>query len=232
MVDRPHVGVTGPVRRLKVGWWATRWSLWVAGASATYVTANQPAWRRPVHGVVVGGGDDIHPQHYGAESDGKARYDPDRDVFEIRMLKRALDEQVPVLGICRGSQLLNIVLGGTLHQDIRALHRNTRFRISPWRVKTVVLEPASRLAEIMCGTEARVNSLHHQAIDRCGAGLKVVARDRNAIVHAVESNGGDFVMGVQWHPEYLPYRRDQRAIFRALVSAMRRSGRVLAADTG
>lgn len=187
----------------------------------------RPGWRRELQGVVIGGGDDIHPSHYGAPEGGKAVYDPGRDLLESEIIKQALAADVPLLGICRGFQLLNIVQGGTLHQDIRHMHQRVPFRNSPWRVKSVEIERDSKLLDILGRTRLGINSLHHQAVDRCGAGLEVAARDLNGIVQAVESTRHSFVLGVQWHPEYLFYLSEQRRLFHALVQAARRQGRRL-----
>lgn len=147
------------------------------------------------------------------------------DLMEMGVIERALKAGVPLLGICRGAQLLNMVLGGTLLADIRDLHREVPFRNSIRPVKWVRLEAQSRLASVIGLTETRVNSLHHQAVERCGEHLQIAARDHNAIVQAIETVRDKFIVGVQWHPEYLPYRREQRALFAAFVAAARDSQR-------
>jgi putative glutamine amidotransferase len=177
----------------------------------------------PVGGIVVGGGDNIEPSHYGAVGDGLADYDVERDHFEIDVLRRALSTSVPVLGICRGAQLINVVLGGTLHQDLRPLRRRTPNRNSAFPVKYAWLVPESRLAGWMGTHRARINSLHHQAVDRLGQSLVVAARDSDDFVQAVEAAGQRFLAGVQWHPEYLPYKRAQRALFESFSRAVRDS---------
>ena len=146
--------------------------------------------------------------------------DPARDALETRLLADALARGLPVLGICRGQQLLNVHFGGSLHQDLRGFYvedRETRTILPRKRVRT---EPGTRLRRLL-GPETRVNALHRQGVDDLGDGVRVAARDRNGIVQAVEHASRPFVLGVQWHPEYLPQVAGQRAIFRALVDAAR-----------
>jgi putative glutamine amidotransferase len=171
-----------------------------------------------LHALIIGGGDDIGPEQYGEASNPKIRSDPARDALEIRWIREILDEGGPVLGICRGAQLINIVLGGTLHQDVRHLRKHTRNRPGLLPTKEVVLEPDSRAREIFGATELRVNSLHHQAIKESGGTLRIVGRDRDRLCQTIESNDGKPVIGVQWHPEYLFYLPTQLRIFRWLVS--------------
>ncbi len=145
------------------------------------------------------------------------KLDPERDRLEIEWIQRALKTEIPLLGICRGAQLINVVLGGTLHQDIRPLRKRTHNRPGLLPTKHVRLESDSRLALICKSTHLRVNSLHHQAIKVPGAGVRVVGWDRDRITQAVECSAGGGVIGVQWHPEYLFYLPSQFALFRWLV---------------
>lgn len=227
MANRPFIGVTGPAKRLRVGWWASRLILALTGASACYLTALKPNWPQPLNALVIGGGDDIHPENYGLSGEVKARYDPQRDAFELDMLKRALDAGIPVLGICRGAQLLNVALGGTLHQDIRLTCEKSAQRNSIFPAHRITVEDNSLLSVLIETASCRVNNLHHQAVDRCGEGLVAVAHDEHGIIEGIESVRGDFILGVQWHPEYMPYRSEQRTLFSGFVNAARESNRQL-----
>lgn len=153
--------------------------------------------------------------------------DPERDALEIELLARALSEGTPVLGICRGAQLINVHLGGTLHRDVTSFYVETS---NPWTVlprKRVQLEPGSLLARLLGRKRATVNSLHRQAVDRLGKGLIVAAHEANGVVQGIE-HSEHFLVGVQWHPEYLPQRPEQRRLFRKLVQAARDHARLRA----
>jgi len=143
--------------------------------------------------------------------------DPARDELETELFKRALADGAPILGICRGAQLMNVQLGGTLHRGLETFYVEEP---NPWSVlprKLVRLYADSVLARTVRRSSMRVNSLHRQAVDRLGQGLRAVAVERNGVVQAVELAASGFCLGVQWHPEYLPQRPEQRRIFRALV---------------
>lgn len=146
--------------------------------------------------------------------------DPARDALETRLLADALARRLPVLGICRGQQLLNVHFGGSLHQDLRGFYVEDPETRTILPRKRVLTEPGTRLAAVL-GAEARVNALHRQGVDGLGEGVRVAARDRNGIVQAIEHASLPFVLGVQWHPEYLPQVPSQRAIFRAFVDKAR-----------
>ncbi|WP_346837816.1 gamma-glutamyl-gamma-aminobutyrate hydrolase family protein [Microbulbifer sp. SAOS-129_SWC] len=171
--------------------------------------------------LIIGGGDDIGTEHYNSDVHEKVKSDPARDQLEIAWIEHALRENIPLLGICRGAQLINVVLGGSLHLDIRKQRRRTYNRPGLLPTKQVFLQPDSTLAWLCHRTKLRVNSLHHQAIDRVGDDLHIVARDLDGFTQAVESDSGRPIIGVQWHPEYLFYLPAQFALFRWLMRAQR-----------
>jgi putative glutamine amidotransferase len=224
---KPLVIVTGPHKKLRFGWWATRFMLWRCGLRAHYVTPRRPHYPSGVAGVVIGGGDDVDPRHYGLVGDAGANYDAERDALEMDIFRAAFDCQVPVLGICRGAQLMNIVRGGNLHQDLRPLRRQTPNRNTIFRIKEAVLEPSSQIADIIGSVSIRVNSLHNQAVKEIGEPFRLAARDRDGFVQAIEHPQHDFMFGVQWHPEYLPYARQHRRLFAAFASAVKMSDKIL-----
>lgn len=225
----PLVAVTGPAKRFKPAWWATRFNLALSGVDSLYLTAASPTTERPVQGVIIGGGDDIEPIHYGAQGDAGSVYDPERDAFEMAVIRHCLNRRVPLLGICRGAQLINVVLGGSLFSDIRPLRKRTPNYNSVLPVKWVSLDPHKDLSFFMQKTVVKVNSLHSQAVDRLGEGLECVARDRDGFVQAIEHAEG-FVLGVQWHPEYLPYQPAQRRLFDAFTNAVREAAEIHLCD--
>ena len=218
MAARPRVGVTGNDRRWAPGWWCAALALRLAGALPERISVRHPPSGKPLAAVVIGGGSDIGPEHYGGDIDAKVRADPERDLLEIDWIKRAIRDRIPILGICRGAQLINVVMGGKLHQDIRKIRVRTHNRPGLLPTKRVRLEEESRIAAIVKRRQLRVHSLHHQAVDRPGDGLRAVGYDLDEIVQAIESESGRPIIGVQWHPEYLLYLPSQLALFRWLIS--------------
>lgn len=194
-------------------------NIWLAGGRAVRWTAARPHHLDDVDGLVIGGGDDISPDVYGGELVSSARLDPDRDAMERILVEGASARGMPVLGVCRGAQMINVALGGSLHQDAYGVHAASNARKTVLPRKTVTVAEGSHLAQIAGTDPMRVNALHTQAVDRPGTGLRVAARDAGGMVQAVERIAAPFMMGVQWHPEHLVYARRQRALFRALVHA-------------
>jgi putative glutamine amidotransferase len=155
--------------------------------------------------LVLGGGADIDPESHGAEAHPETvGTNPDRDRFEIALARGALERGIPLLGVCRGMQVLNIACGGTLDQHIpeRLGHDIHRLVPGSWGEHDVRLEPDS-LAAKAAGTESlTVKSHHHQGVDRIAENLRATAwATDDETVEAIESPDGDFVLGVLWHPE-------------------------------
>jgi putative glutamine amidotransferase len=220
---RPRIGVT--VSR-RTGWRVFPFmalNIWIASGHALRWDSARSADIAMVDGLVVGGGDDISPMLYQGEIVAEARLDPERDALERRLVLEAIEAGKPVLGICRGAQMLNIAQGGNLHQRAYDHYADSReYRTILPRKDVSVLEKTA-LAGIAGTAPMRVNALHSQAVDRLGADLQVAARDEGGMVQAIERTRPPFAVGVQWHPEYLIYARRQRALFRALVAAARAS---------
>ena len=213
--------MTGSARRWSPAWWATRAALALAGGRAVRISVRHEPRQRHFDGLVIGGGADISPEHYGGDLQAQVRLDPERDALEMRWIRWALEQGVPLLGICRGAQLINVVLGGNLYQDIRHMRELTHNRPGLLPTKRVRLVSGSRLEAICRAPQIRVNSLHHQAVRDCGHRLSVVGRDLDHIVQAFEHEDGRPIIGVQWHPEYLAYVPAQLRIFRWLVEHAR-----------
>jgi len=181
-------------------------------------------------GLLLTGGGDVDPALFG-EAPHASLYDvaPARDTLETAVLHRALERRVPVLAICRGVQVLNVALGGSLHQDVgtelgtQLPHSQKEPRDQP--THKVKLTPGSRLAETLGTDELEVNSMHHQAINRLGRGLVAVAWAPDQVVEGAElPDASRFVLGVQWHPEELVgHSEPARRLFAALVAAARKS---------
>lgn len=218
---RPLVAVTGPERGAFGPRTCVAWVLRLYGAEPVQVRPSQIARLPDFDGVVVTGGHDVHPVLYGAEPEVKPNYDQDRDTLEKQVIFAALDRRRPILGICRGAQLLNVCLGGTLVQDLRSHRHRTSHRRTVLPLKTLSVSPDTLLAALMGKPERKINSLHNQAIHQLGLGLNVSGRDHDNIVQAVEDPDYGFLVGVQWHPEFLLYSRAQRRLFSALVKVAR-----------
>ncbi|MCP5151941.1 MAG: gamma-glutamyl-gamma-aminobutyrate hydrolase family protein [Ectothiorhodospiraceae bacterium] len=217
----PVVAVSGPERFGGTAWWCTRLALARAGARARRL---RPGGRTELDAdaLVLGGGTDLDPALYGQVPAGAVDVDAARDRYELALLEHALRRGLPVLGICRGMQLVNIALGGTLHQEIPGRPGAPRLRQFAVLVRRrVMVAPDTRLADHLGREELRVNSLHHQAVHRPADALRVSAVDEDGVVQGVEDPDRPFLVGVQWHPEYLPLQPSQRRLFRRLVAAAR-----------
>jgi putative glutamine amidotransferase len=189
-------------------------------------------WQR-LDGLVLTGGGDIAPGRFGeARHPTVDEVSPARDELEIDLTRRAVADAVPLFAICRGIQVLNVALGGTLMQDLpsewpNALsHSQTAPRHQPTHAVKVMGE-GTHLGRLLGTLELDVNSMHHQAIKQLGEGLREVAWAPDGVVEGVEMPGDDrFVLGVQWHPEELvAHDQAARNLFTAIVDAARRRAR-------
>jgi len=178
-------------------------------------------------GVCLSGGPDLDPQAYGERaSERLGPTEPRLDRFELDLARRADARGMPILGICRGLQTLNVMRGGTLHQHLPDLpgaslaHRQSE--PADRCTHPVVLDPGSWVAEVLGAGTLEVNSFHHQGIRRPGRGLRPVGWAPDGVVEAIEDPKRDFLVGVQWHAEGLADRADHRRLFEAFVAAARR----------
>jgi putative glutamine amidotransferase len=218
-VSKPRVGVTTSLGRGRWLWWFMRLALWRVGIEPVRLFAGRDYPIARLDGLIVGGGDDISPTLYEGELDPAVRVDPARDALELRVLGHAFAEDLPVLGICRGAQMINTVLGGTLHEDIHEVYAEAPRLRTVLPKKTVTVVAGSELHRVLGQERCRVNALHHQSVDRLGDGLEVVAHDEHGMVQAIERPGGPYLIGVQWHPEFLVFDGGQQRLFGRLVHA-------------
>ena len=186
-------------------------------------------WQR-LDGLVLTGGGDIEPARFGEPRHPKTDdVAPARDELELELTRRALDQDVPLFAICRGIQILNVALGGTLVQDLPSerpsaiVHSQREPRHEATHAVKIMGE-GTRLGRVLGSLEVQVNSMHHQAIDQLGFGLREVAWAPDGVIEGVELPGDDrFVLGVQWHPEELVgHDQAARNLFTAIVDAARR----------
>jgi putative glutamine amidotransferase len=214
-VDRPVIGITTYVV-------AARWSAWDVEAAlvpAAYVAAVERAGGRPLlvppspsgleetlgalDGLIFSGGADLDPDLYGQEPHPETSgVSEQRDEAELALLEAALERDMPVLAICRGSQVLNIARGGDLVQHLPDVVGDEKHKHTPgtFADHDVTLEDGTRLAELL-GEHAPVKSHHHQGFGRVGSGLRVAAHAEDGTIEAVEAVDHRFALGVLWHPE-------------------------------
>ena len=180
-------------------------------------------------GIMIPGGVDMDPGTYGeAPHERLGRVDPARDRVELQLTRWAIEDRKPLLGLCRGLQVINVAAGGTLYQDLDAqLEGAIRHDYFPtfgfdrdYVSHDVAVAPASRLRSLVAIDQLPVNSMHHQGVKRLGAGLVACAHSADGLIEAVESVNGHWMVGVQWHPEVFeaddPHTRE---LFRGFVRA-------------
>jgi putative glutamine amidotransferase len=217
---RPVIGIPTPLERARWGVWEEK----VALVALSYVAAVQRAGGLAVllppdpalvegpdevldrlDGLMLAGGADVDPSAYGAQPHPETGPTiPERDAFELALARRALERELPFLGICRGMQVLNVALGGTLHQHLPDLLGHERHRHTPGAFgdHDVRLEPGSLAARAGGQHVHPTKSHHHQGIDAVGEGLRVSGwAAEDGLPEAIEAPGARFALGVQWHPE-------------------------------
>ena len=231
MSPRPLIGITSYAEPVQMGVWIED----SAVVPLAYVRAVEHAGGRPillppveegvdetldaVHGVIFSGGGDLDPAMYGADAHADTdEPKPWRDGPEIALLQAALDRDMPVLAICRGSQLLNVARGGDLVQHLPEVVGHERHRHEPgaYSDHDVRLEPESRLGELL-GDHAPVKSHHHQGFGRLGEGLRESAHAEDGTLEGLEDPSRRFALGVLWHPE----AGEDLRLFEALVAEAR-----------
>ncbi len=226
--SRPVIGLTSYLEPAKFLAWDTEAALLhrvyidcvvAAGGLPVLLPPVSDAYRRlvsTVDGLVLTGGADVEPERYGQEQHPATYTRPERDTFEFGLFAAARQAGKPVLGVCRGLQVMSVALGGTLAQHLPESAGTTEHQPAPatFGRGTVTLADGSRAAAIL-GPETKTLCYHHQAIDRLGTGLEAVGWAADGTIEAVELPG-EFTLGVQWHPEQ---DTDDVRLFQALVEA-------------
>ena len=239
-----------------MAWVMTALALRRCGARPRRITPGLECDPAELDGLVIGGGTDVDPFHYGEsppatsdEADNRGNsllewliglvlgafrvllashqrqdYDPDRDRLEQHLVQYALYNELPVLGICRGAQLMNVTLGGSLYQHIGHFYSEETSNIrSVLPRKSVSIVQDSQLRATLGASACRVNALHDQSIKELGDQVEICAREETGVVQAIERRGHPYFIGVQWHPEYMPQSRLQQKLFRRLVQFANRT---------
>ncbi len=180
---------------------------------------------KTLDGLLLGGGGDVHPSFFHERIKAKnLSIKKERDKFEIALTKKAKKKKLPILGICRGPQVINIALGGTIYQDL-SLRKERTFNHKPEAVMRfkkkhmVKIREGSKLFSIIKKKEIEVNTNHHQIIKDIAPGLSASAWSADGVIEALESKGKDFLVSVQWHPEAMLDHPSSGALFRAFIQA-------------
>lgn len=220
---RTRIGITKPAKGEWLVHLAIRMGVRLAGGRPVTLSETHRHSPSEIDGLVFSGGLDVNPHLYEKDPDPETRYDDGRDEHEMAWARLGWDHNIPMLGICRGAQLLNVSRGGDLHQVVdetnAAKYPSGPFGYAFFR-KRVDIKPRTRLQRLLGTSVVKVNSLHRQAVNRAGEGLIVSACESDGGgVQAIESDTDRFLIGVQFHPELLLYRPDMRNLFRALVAA-------------
>jgi putative glutamine amidotransferase len=182
-----------------------------------------------IDGLLLPGGMDVDPVHYGEEPHRRLKeVDPIRDETELFLARRALKGDMPILGVCRGQQLLNVAAGGSLFQDIGSQFQSEVIQhfqdfAQEWPSHSIEIQPGTLLSKIVPERRVRVNSYHHQAVRKVAPDFRMNATAPDGVVEGIESTRHTFALGVQWHPELLVDELDfNLALFRRHVEAASR----------
>jgi putative glutamine amidotransferase len=180
---------------------------------------------RRVDGLLISGGADVDPAYYGEEPlPVLGKIFPARDRFEIALIREAARRDIPILAICRGMQVVNVAMGGSLYQDVSLYRPDVLQHMQPSAyhvpTHTVEIAPDTQLHRIMGRTEIRTNSMHHQSVKEPAPGFVVSAKAKDGVIEAIESPSHRFFLAVQWHPEELAAHDPMaQRLFRAWIEA-------------
>jgi len=244
---KPKICVTGPDTSGTTAWLFTALNVYLAGGRPYRITPKRFNGRVDYDGIIIGGGSDIHPDNFRRQEQpevkrsfalklkewvcypmefvsqlSKGAYDKPRDDMEIQLIDHAVQEDVPLLAICRGYQLLNARLDGSMYTSTGPLLKHEMRIRSPFpRKRVIYTKDDSLIAQIAGDDPLKVNSIHSQAVAEPGKNLQVTAKEEAGINQVIESKTNKQLLGVQWHPEYLFYMKAHRNIFNWLVSRAR-----------
>ncbi len=247
--SKPKICITGPDTSGTTAWLFTALNVYLSGGRPYRITPKRFNGTLDYDAMIIGGGSDIHPANFQREEVTKVKrsfalklkewvcypmefisqfskgaYDKPRDEMEIQFIDHAIKQNIPLLAICRGYQLLNARLNGTMYTSTGPLLKHEMRIRSPFpRKKVIYTKDDSLIAHIAGKDPLKVNSIHSQAVAKPGKNLQVTAQEKAGINQVIESKTNEQLLGVQWHPEYLFYMKAHRNIFNWLVSKARSS---------
>jgi putative glutamine amidotransferase len=225
MDTKPVIGITKPDQKDNFAYAFIWLSILLAGGKPLKITPLNSGLVDNIDGLVLGGGKDVFPALFQDEPEPKHdyEYDHERDEMELYWLRKAENDNIPVLGICRGAQVMNVSRGGTLHLNISEVYEKADYPATfishIFYRKKITLQPGSLIHKILGRSVLRVNSIHKQSISEIASGLVVTAKEDNGVIQAIEKPDHPFYIGVQFHPEFLIYRKIFRALFSSFVIA-------------
>ncbi len=237
MYQKPKIGITAPSSGKDFFWWSLAIAVWLQGGRPVLLSPLGKNSLDGLAGLMLSGGNDIDPRNYqikplpiggreetrkGEKIKARKRPQPERDALEFALIREAINLDLPVLGVCRGLQVINVALGGTLHSDIGAFYSGQKIPRSAFPVKQITVRKDTPLFYVLGEGPMRVNALHSQGIDQLAPGLDAIACEDNGLVQAIWLSSANFFVGVQWHPELLWYQARQRKLFKTFLAAAKR----------
>ncbi len=224
-MPRPVIGYTAPEKFPDILHRLIALAVWMGGGRPLKMTAHNPCYDREIDGLVIGGGTDLYPTLYHQDPKPDYPYDHRRDAMEIRWLQMAEERNLPVLGICRGAQMMNVARGGSLYLDVAKAAEKAEYPSGLlanifYRKSANIIE-GTMLCRLLETDRLRINSMHKQAIHTLGKGLVKCAIEDNGVIQAVEDPSKPFYLGVQFHPEAMIYHRLFRGIFSTMINTCR-----------
>ena len=223
MKSKPVIGITKPDNEDFFAFGACWLSIRLAGGDPLVLTPSSDYESADIDGLLLGGGKDVFPERYNQSPKEEYQYDQKRDEMEVFWAERARDEDIPTLGICRGAQLMNVMCGGTLHMSVAEAYEDAHYpdgliHNALYR-KSIEIEDGCLLHRITKRKNLMVNSIHKQAVAKLGDGLVINAKEDNGVIQAIAHDAHSFFLGIQFHPEFLIYRKTVRLIFDAFIDA-------------
>ncbi|XPV67813.1 MAG: gamma-glutamyl-gamma-aminobutyrate hydrolase family protein [Halarcobacter sp.] len=215
---KPLVIVTGPKKGF-ISRYFIKFCIFLSGGKSKIITENSKFKNLEMDALLISGGDDLYNAFIDkdtCEIDDIITYE--RDVLEYKLLYKAIEENKPVFGICRGYQLINVYFGGDLYEDIR--NDGYDYRYTPFAWKNIFLKKGRQLNFLTKQREIKINTLHHQAVKTVPKNFKIEAIDKDNIIQSISmKTKKNLIFGVQWHPEYLFFMKSHLKLFKMLVNS-------------